>query len=1179
MRKSHKGQEKVKKVYSVGCEPAREVRAEFASVDFLGDAQKLEGQTTNGVKPGTLVRSKKKSAENYMPRQDPLKGKLATSEGNLVLEASVDYRGDCFQFGAITRKMIGNGDFSSAKRSIFKDERVNSSKNSSKNESSHFIEAKRNNKNPSIISSGSMRADNCTPSTTEPYDNMNTPQLMKSFKGSGDVSISSSAGIEDLIKKSFNGTNGRNFKHNKTSGTHVRSRRRALRFVEDDDGEECRTPIHHVTAVTLMREYSGTFDSERKFQMQPESCKDFPQNASLSNTGFSLIGNVGSRVDERPSNLTGNMEMMDSCFSASRPRNVEANVLKYSADLLECSYSVKQKKFKTAFPNGRAANEKLATLVCPGNMDKLASLKTLKDQVRGENPYNAQFGESCKAFGTSHFSCSPAISQNPKLPLEKSKSNSSGLTFTENSSIVNFSAECYTVKDVSAGQRSDITREATSADSSADSKLTDSGMSMKHLIAAAQAKRRQAHSHQLHDGNGTPRSSLTPQCIRGRSPNQMSTVQTLPSGGDPFQKDKKWFQTSVHNEPSLTSHQFLPAKWRDPEDFDHRPSTRSLQPTDSSSGGTEAAVARDALEGMIETLSRARDSIGRATRHAIDCAKYGIANEVVELLIHKLEGEPSLSHRIDLFFLVDSITQCSHAQKGIAGASYVPVVQAALPRLLGAAAPAGPSAHENRRQCLKVLRLWLERKILPEYFLRSCMDEIEVRNDGLNSEVSHRIPSCVEQCVDDPIREMESLLVDQYGSNTTFLFAGNFSADDLEGDEDFRSSPYTGTTDCSPHEAGGVSEVLLISEGRRMDAHHHALEHVENEIEMEDALTISPDERSIGGGSSYSFPDQENCWVFESTCGNQNELLLLREGSPLPLDPSLATPPLPPSPPPPTPPPPSSPPPMPPPKSPPTIPLPLELSAVISLTQSQMPSSSCPYRCNPSLPQEYCRMENDKKLLQPIGKNATEVSTVELKNDSVVQQSPIFLATGINNTEFMFGITSSLPFEIAHDRHLTHEVSHSSKLFQQGGETIQQMPSDSALPALRILNHPLLSSQMLSDPLSHGNSICQHHLQQKYSPYTSTFPFGQRKYGAEEQWMSHCSDVDQDYYDAWNIGRKISSCSGAPPVQDGCCRLNMERTSTSIDFHHPPHYSAPSQASLTGDSFHNFTGIDFWRPT
>lgn len=40
---------------------------------------------------------------------------------------------------------------------------------------------------------------------------------------------------------------------------------------------------------------------------------------------------------------------------------------------------------------------------------------------------------------------------------------------------------------------------------------------------------------------------------------------------------------------------------------------------------------------------------------------------------------------------------------GIAGASYIPTVQAALPRLLGAAAPPGAGARENRRQCLKVI--------------------------------------------------------------------------------------------------------------------------------------------------------------------------------------------------------------------------------------------------------------------------------------------------------------------------------------------------------------------------------------------------------------------------------------------------------------------------------------------
>lgn len=42
---------------------------------------------------------------------------------------------------------------------------------------------------------------------------------------------------------------------------------------------------------------------------------------------------------------------------------------------------------------------------------------------------------------------------------------------------------------------------------------------------------------------------------------------------------------------------------------------------------------------------------------------------------------------------------------GKAGAWYIPTVQAALPRLLGAAAPPGAGARENRHRCRKVLLL------------------------------------------------------------------------------------------------------------------------------------------------------------------------------------------------------------------------------------------------------------------------------------------------------------------------------------------------------------------------------------------------------------------------------------------------------------------------------------------
>lgn len=39
-------------------------------------------------------------------------------------------------------------------------------------------------------------------------------------------------------------------------------------------------------------------------------------------------------------------------------------------------------------------------------------------------------------------------------------------------------------------------------------------------------------------------------------------------------------------------------------------------------------------------------------------------NQIVEILARNLETESSLHRRVDLFFLVDSITQCSRGLKG-----------------------------------------------------------------------------------------------------------------------------------------------------------------------------------------------------------------------------------------------------------------------------------------------------------------------------------------------------------------------------------------------------------------------------------------------------------------------------------------------------------------------------------
>ncbi|KAJ1440426.1 PWWP domain [Sesbania bispinosa] len=261
----------------------------------------------------------------------------------------------------------------------------------------------------------------------------------------------------------------------------------------------------------------------------------------------------------------------------------------------------------------------------------------------------------------------------------------------------------------------------------------ETAKTMKHLIAAAQAKRRLVAQFQCHPLGLNNAQGGTP------SPSIAQPFLSVPSNFGQVDSQGVYEQLALAS-PSTNGHHSTSQNQLDAEENEERRAS-SVQRTvgDSLSGGTEAAVARDAFEGMIETLSRTKESIGRATRLAIDCAKYGISNElelcnqlvpakpVVELLIRKLENETSFHRKVDLFFLVDSITQCSHNQKGIvfimasstlivemlsgiAGASYIPAVQGGLPRLLGAAAPPGASARENRRQCLKIFKraVWEE---------------------------------------------------------------------------------------------------------------------------------------------------------------------------------------------------------------------------------------------------------------------------------------------------------------------------------------------------------------------------------------------------------------------------------------------------------------------------------------
>ncbi|KAM0855028.1 hypothetical protein ACQ4PT_050047 [Festuca glaucescens] len=202
--------------------------------------------------------------------------------------------------------------------------------------------------------------------------------------------------------------------------------------------------------------------------------------------------------------------------------------------------------------------------------------------------------------------------------------------------------------DHSKEDRSNFVDKADVAEPSADSVK-----SMKNLIAAAQARRNLLASGQGNsDGSFADNAVLvsTPYGLPGLSPSPgfhiRSASKIAISEGDIMQ-----FQDSF-SEPSQRVDLKKPAETH----REHEKSPKPKQSSGSLSGGTDAAIARDALEGMIETLSRTKDSIGRATRHAIECSKHGIADEIVELLIRKIESEPNFHRRVDLLFLLDSIT-------------------------------------------------------------------------------------------------------------------------------------------------------------------------------------------------------------------------------------------------------------------------------------------------------------------------------------------------------------------------------------------------------------------------------------------------------------------------------------------------------------------------------------------
>ncbi|CAK9322349.1 unnamed protein product [Citrullus colocynthis] len=982
----------------------------------------------------------------------------------------------------------------------------------------------------------------------------------------------------------------------KLLANHSNRKRRAVCIFDDDD-EDPKTPVHgssrnidatsngpdssknndehnqspHTSPLTVNGTSGSEHDHFKESTSQVQRLSSFPKEPQTEE--LQQEKPVAVNASESPSK-SGSEQLL--------PKEAKPNLIspKKSPLLANCTTALEQKKSPSL------ANSTTA----------LEQMKTVKPPIKASNTgvqKQSQGGSAKSMVLTSNSSSSQKSSI-----LQKSRSHSSG----EKSKTTPISrANDSTTMVGSSMDHDDLHGERSLV---SEFKVTDSAMSMKHLIAAAQAKRREAHSHNV---LGIFSSGILSSDVRG-SPSPTPVQPHLSSTSHLMLADLKgsFHQKDVAS-PSTQGHQLVSQNHTDVEEVEEkRVSSVHRSIGDSLSGGTEAAVARDAFEGMIETLSRTKESIGRATRLAIDCARYGIANEVVELLIRKLETEPSFHRKVDLFFLVDSITQCSHTQRGIAGASYIPTVQAALPRLLGAAAPPGAGARENRRQCHKVLRLWLERKILPESVLRRYMDEIGVSNEDSSIGFTLRRPSRAERAIDDPIREMEGMLVDEYGSNATFQLSGFLSSHVFEDeDEDLPTTPCKEANDATLTDLRhgvGEAEASAVTLG---DRRHRILEDVDGELEMEDVSGHPKDDKSLDGHGSFEIDAQHRSsdMATELASNTSSDFPPLPEGSPpLPLDSPPPPPPLPSSPPPP--PPPSSPPPLPPPplpSLPPPPPLPsacpppppppplisqppvpsqppLPNQQILPLQSSQQPSGQLPYQA--PIPREYCSIASGNQHAQMVAGNTSHGNHVDAsaKSEMYGQQAPSFVPAAVCNSIEPSGFNSSRQSEYGHnDIYLNTSVSQPNQQYQQGNPNFIQRQMLSGPP-----QNPPTHFSYAKPPVQHPPPHPYHH------PYSSpSLVDGRRPFLGDEQWRMPSSEFKtENRQGVWMNGGRNPSHPGPPFSQEGYFQPPFERPPNNIGFQRPASNNLPSGAPISGHgipqmlpSRQDISTLNCWRPT
>ncbi|KAL0890523.1 hypothetical protein Bca101_014506 [Brassica carinata] len=649
-------------------------------------------------------------------------------------------------------------------------------------------------------------------------------------------------------------------------------KRRAVCIYDEDDDEDPKTPLHGSRAAVP----------------KTSELTDSPKSGNVSTKAKVSAGPTEStRVRKAP--LRKHREDASRVLS----ENVENSA--YSLPIVKPINELPPKDVKQI-----VGSPKMSPQLGSSNKHVTVQQKAAKSSVKVSGVVMAKKPQS--------DSCKEAVVRSDKVSKPASVKDRPTVASKAALSLNDAGISRNTSEDLSAAML-DSNRENWSAPF-ISARTPDAAASMKDLIAAAQAKRKLAHSQNSVFGNLNPSLlSISDTQMRSQSPFMVQKASASAAIAMPLVVEGHQQDSS----PSNHGHQSSSRNQNEADDNEERRLSSGHKSVGCSlSGGTEAAVSRDAFEGMIETLSRTKESIGRATRLAIDCAKYGIASEVVELLIRKLESEPHFHRKVDLFFLVDSITQCSHNQKGIAGASYVPTVQAALPRLLGAAAPPGIDARDNRRKCLKVLRLWLDRKIFPESLLRRYIDDIGASGDDGTVEISLRRPSRSERSVDDPLREMEGMHVDEYGSNATIQLPGFFSSHTFEDDEEDDNLPTSqkakSTSSGEPFNALDDLEIRDTSS----DRHHRVLEDVDRDLEMAD---VSGEGKAVAPSAFCENETKEQSLDVSEPIAEESTAVppLSEDSPPLPHESPPSPPPLPPSPPPP------SPPPPPPPSSPPPL--------------------------------------------------------------------------------------------------------------------------------------------------------------------------------------------------------------------------------------------------------------------